>query len=141
MALNKSRIWLGGLVGGVIWNIWGLVCGFLIIGMRRYEEVANSGLFLRAPRYPAFQVQWIVMLFLLALIMTHLYAWSRATLGAGPRTAIKIGFLVGFTAGFPMTFAQATWSPIPRIFPLGWMLEMWGGAILATLVGGALYRE
>lgn len=141
MGLNKSRIWLGGFVGGVIWNIWSLVCGFLIIGMRRYQAVENSGLFLQAPRYPGFQVQWIVMLFLLALIMAHLYAWSRATLGPGPWTAIKIGFLVGFAAGFPMSFAQAAWSPIPRIFPLGWMLEMWGGAILATLLAGALYRD
>jgi hypothetical protein len=49
--------------------------------------------------------------------------------------------MVGFIAGFPLNFAQAAWSPLERIFPLGWMLEMWLGAILATLVAGALYKE
>ena len=27
------------------------------------------------------------------------------------------------------------------LIPLGWMLEMWGGAILATLVAGWFYKE
>jgi len=81
------------------------------------------------------------MLFVLAIIMAHLYAWSRAGAGPGPATALKIGFLVGFAIGFPSNFAQATWSPIHRILPLGWMLEMWIGAILATLTAGYLYKE
>jgi hypothetical protein len=34
-----------------------------------------------------------------------------------------------------------TWAVIPRIFPLGWMLELWVGAILATLVAGRIYRD
>src|SRR5437588_4706500 len=53
----------------------------------------------------------------------------------------SLGFVVGFAIGFPGNFAQATWSPIPPVFPLGWMLEMWIGAILATLVAGFLYKE
>ena len=112
-----------------------------MIGPTRYITEQNAGYFLKAPRYPAFQAQWIVMLFVLALIMAHLYAWSRATAGPGPTTALKIGFLTGFAIGFPSNFAQATWSPIHRILPLGWMLEMWIGAILAALVAGYLYKE
>jgi len=27
------------------------------------------------------------------------------------------------------------------MFPLGWMLDMWVGAILATLVAGWVYKE
>jgi len=27
------------------------------------------------------------------------------------------------------------------MLPLGWTLELWGGAILATLLAGRLYRE
>jgi hypothetical protein len=103
--------------------------------------VQNAGLFLKEPRYPFFVGQWIIMLFVLAIIMSHLYAWSRATAGAGPMTALKIGFLVGFVAGFPGNFAQATWSPIARVFPLVWMLETWVGAILATLVAGYFYKD
>ena len=100
-----------------------------------------AGLFLKQGRYPAFEVQWILMLFALAILLAHLYAWVRPTLGPGPKTALQIGGIVGFAAGFPTNFGTATWAVIPRIFPLGWMLELWVGSILATLVAGWLYRE
>ena len=83
----------------------------------------------------------MVVMFILGICLAHLYAWSRSTLQPGPGAAVKLGALVGFVAGFPLNFAQAAWSPLDRIFPLGWMVEMWIGAILATLVAGALYKE
>jgi hypothetical protein len=139
--LNRSRVWLGGLAGGVVWLIWSFVPGRLIIGDARYAAAQNAGLFLKQSRYPFFVGQWIVIVFVLAIIVAHLYAWARQTLGPGPGTALKIGFLVGFAAGFPGNFAQAAWSPVERVFPLGWMLDLWVGAILATLVAGWLYKD
>lgn len=141
MGVNRGRVWIGGLAGGVVWTLWSFFVGFVIVGIPRYLEMQNSGLFLKEPRYPAFEVQWIVMLFVLAIVVAHLYAWSRATLGPGPKSALKVGLLAGFMAGFPCDFGTAAWSPIPRIFPLGWMLELWIGSILATLVAGWLYKE
>jgi len=141
MNLNRSRIWLGGFAGGVVWLIWSFVPGRLIIGDARYVAAQNAGLFLKESRYPFFVGQWIVIVFVLAIIVAHLYAWTRHTLGAGPATALKIGFLVGFAAGFPENFAQAAWSPVERMFPLGWMLDMWVGSILAALVAGWLYKD
>jgi hypothetical protein len=141
MNMNRSRVWLGGLAGGVVWLIWSLLVGRFIIGDARYTAAQNAGLFLKEPRYSFFVGQCIVILFVLAIIVAHLYAWTRQTLGAGPGTALKIGFLVGFAAGFPENFAQACWSPIERVFPLGWMLDMWVGSILAALVAGWLYKD
>jgi hypothetical protein len=141
MGVNRGRVFLGGLLGGVVWNAWSLVVQFLVIGMARYQAAQDAGQFLKEPRYPAFQVQWAVLLFILAIILAHLYAWVRQTLGPGPSTALKVGFLVGFAAGFPTNFGTATWAPFERMFPFGWMLEMWVGAILATLVAGWLYKE
>jgi hypothetical protein len=112
-----------------------------VITDARYAGAQSAGLFLREPRYHFFVGQWLALLIVMAIILAHLYAWSRSTLGAGPGTALKIGLLVGFMAGFPGNFAQATWSPIDRMFPLGWMLDMWAGSILATLVAGWLYKE
>jgi hypothetical protein len=141
MGLNRSRIWLGGLAGGVARFIWSFLVGQFIIGNARYVAAQNTGLFLKDPRYPFFAGQWILILFVLSIIVSHLYAWTRQTLGAGPGTALKIGCLVGFAAGFPDNFGQACWSPIDRMFPLGWMLDMWLGSILATLVAGWLYKD
>jgi hypothetical protein len=140
MALNRSRIWLGGLAGGVVWNLWSFLVYRFITGAR-YVEVQNAGLFLKTPRYPFFVAQWTLMLFILAIAVAHLYAWARQGLGPGPGTALKIGFLVGFFAGFPENFAQATWSAVGRALPFAWMVEMWLGAILAALIAGYFYKE
>lgn len=139
MALNHTRVWLGGIAGGVVWNAWSY-----FINTRQapfYAVMQKQGLFLKESRYPFFVGQWILLLFVMSIIVAYLYGWSRSTAGPGLKTALKIGILVGFCAGFPANFAQATWSPVPRILPLGWMLEMWIGAILASVVAGWLYKE
>ena len=106
-------------------------------------EVAmqKAGMFLKQPRYSFFVAQWIVLLFVMSILLAHLYAWCRATAGPGPRTAAEIGMIVGFCAGVPSNFGAAAWSPMPRALPLGWMLDLWIGAILATVVAGWLYKE
>ncbi|HTR26274.1 MAG TPA: hypothetical protein VMI10_20035 [Terriglobales bacterium] len=138
MKTNTGRVWLGGIAGGVVWNVWSF-----LINMRQaplYDFIQRQGLFLKQARYPFFVGQWIALIFVLSIIIAYLYAWSRATAGPGLKLALKIGILVGFCAGFPSNFAQATWSPIPRIMPLGWMIELWMGAILASLTAGFLYK-
>lgn len=141
MHLNRGRIWLGGLAGGVVWTIWSFLIGHFVITDARYLAAQNAGFFLKTPRYPFFVGLWIALLFVLAIAVAHLYAWSRAGLGAGPGTALKVGFLAGFFAGFPDNFAQATWFAGDTGLPFGWMIEMWLGAILAALVAGWLYKD
>ncbi len=141
MGVNRGRVFLGGLAGGVVWTIWSFLTGYLVIGMSRYDAATKAGLFLKEPRYHYFVGQWIFLLFASAIIMAYLYGWVRQTLGPGPKTAAKLGVLVGFIAGYPLNFAQAAWVPIDRMFPLGWMLDIWGGAILAALVAGWLYKD
>jgi hypothetical protein len=139
MRLNTTRVWLGGIVGGVVWSAW----GFFIQTRQTpfYEAMQKQGLFLKEPRYSFFTPLWILLIFMMSVLVAYLYAWSRATAGAGPKTALKIGMIVGFCAGVPGNFAQATWSPVPRVLPLGWMLDLWVGAILAAMVAGFLYKE
>jgi hypothetical protein len=141
MAVNRGRVFVGGILGGVVWFIWSFVSGQLIIGNARYLAAQNAGLFLKQPRYPFFVGQWFIILVAVGVILAYIYAWSRQTLGAGPGTALKIGLLVGFAASFPSNFSQATWSPVDRIFPLGWMLDIWVGCILATFVAGWVYKD
>lgn len=139
MKLNRARVWLGGIAGGVAWTAWSFFIGLRLGPM--YEAAQRQGLFLRQPRYPFFAAEWILFLFAMSIVIAYLYAWSRATSGPGLRTALKIGMMVGFCAGIPGNFAQATWSPVTHLLPLGWMLDMWGGAILAAVIAGYIYKE
>ncbi len=138
--INKGRVLLGALAGGIVWNAWSMLIGVTIL-FPRYEGAQAAGLFLKEPRYASFPVVWILMLFVLAWIVSLLYASSRATCGAGPKTALVIGVLVGFAIAFPSNLGTATWSPVDRFFPLWWMIDLWGGAILATLAGAWLYKD
>lgn len=139
-ALNCRRIRLGALAGAVVWVIWSIVISTVVLG-RLYQAATEAGQFLPQPRYPYFSVQWFVVLLVLSYILAWLYASVRATHGAGPKTALRVGLRAGFAMGFPLNFALAAWLPLNRIFPLWWMLELWVGAILATLVAGWLYRD
>ena len=139
-AVNRKRVLLGALAGGVVWNLWSI--GLNVLFLEKYYMAGQqAGFFLKEPRYSFFAGQWILMLFVLSYLMASLYSRVRVSCGPGPKTALQLGAVVGFIAGFPLSFASATWSPFPRMIPLGWMLEMWVGAILATLVAGWLYKE
>ena len=139
MKLNTTRIWLGGVAGGVVWTVWSFLIGMKMNAL--YMGAQDRGWFLKESRYAFFTGQWILLIFAISILLAYLYAWSRGTAGAGLRTALKVGMIVGFCAGVPGNFAQAAWSPVPRLLPLGWMLDMWGGCILATVVAGWLYKD
>jgi len=138
--INWKRVWIGTVVGFIGWAAWSGVCNMVGIG-DRYQAAQQAGQFLMEPRYPFFMGAWFVFLFLLSLIVVWLYAAARSTLGAGPKTALLLGVVVGFAIAVPENFAMAAWSPASRVFPLWWMLELWVGAVIAALLGGWLYRD
>lgn len=139
-AVNTRRVVLGTLLGGLVWGIWSTLVNAVILGSK-YEAAMKAGQFLKQPRYPFFMGYWYITLFLLTYILIWVYVSVRGTLGPGPYTALRVGFLVGFVAGFPISLSLATWAPFDRVFPLWWMMDLWVGAILASLVSGWLYRD
>ncbi|NCO69238.1 MAG: hypothetical protein GW878_01765 [Acidobacteria bacterium] len=138
--IKCTRVWLGALAGWAIFMIWSGVTNFLVL-MPKYAAAQAAEQMLAEPRYPFFMAVWAVTLFAVAVIGAFLYAASRATLGAGPKTALIIGALVGFAAGFPIDFSLSAWATFPRVIPLWWLLELGVGSVLSTLVAGFIYRE
>jgi len=138
--VNTRRVILGAVAGGVVWSIWSTIVNLVILEPR-YAVAQASGVMLKQPRYPLFMVDWFITIFLLAYVVAWLYSSVRATRGPGPGTALTVGLLVGFAAGFPIDLSVATWSPMARHIPFWWMLDMWLGAILASLVAGWLYKD
>jgi hypothetical protein len=140
-AINKRRFWLGVLAGGVVWTIFGFLLGRVGAVEARYAAATAAGQFLKVPRYSLFAVEWIVLLFLLTYILAWLYVSLRGALGPSPWTALRVGFLAGFAMAFPLNFALAAWAPYSRVLPLFWTIELWVGAILASLVAGWVYKD
>ncbi len=138
--INPRRVWLGAVVGWIAWGVWSTIINMVIL-VPRYAVAQKSGALLTQPRYPFFIFAWFVILFVLALVASWSYAGARATRGAGPATAVKVGGALGFASGFPIAFSLAAWASFSRVIALGWMLDLWVGAILATLLAGWLYRD
>jgi hypothetical protein len=138
--VNTRRVWLGAVVGWLAWGVWSTIINMVIL-VPKYAVAQKAGLVLTQPRYPFFIPAWFVLLFVLALVAAWSYAGARGTRGAGPATAIKVGATLGFASGFPIAFSLAAWAPFSRYIALGWMLDLWFGAILATLVAGWLYKD
>jgi len=139
-AVNTKKVWVGGLVGGVVWAIWANVLFFALLGPK-YQAAIAAGTMLKDPRYPFFMAIWLGQFLVFGVLLAALYAGVRNTWGAGPGTAVKVGLIGGALAGFPVNFYLATWAPWTRQIPAGWLLELWVGAVLATLVAGWLYRD
>jgi hypothetical protein len=98
--VNTRRVALGALAGGLVWSIWSTIVNLVILEPR-YALAQSSGTMLKQARYPWLLVYWFVTIFLLAYVVAWLYSSVRATRGAGPGTALTVGLLVGFAAGFP----------------------------------------
>jgi hypothetical protein len=139
-AVNKKRVWLGTLVGGVVWTAWSSFMNLVVL-MPRYAAAQGADQMLKQPRYPLFIGYWFITLFVLTYILIWIYVSVRLTLGPGPLTAFRVGFLFGFAAAFPMSLSIATWATFSRVIALGWACDLWVGAILATLAGAWLYRD
>lgn len=138
--LNCKRIVVGGLLGGLCWNIWSIILNFSLLG-KLYEEGIAAGHLLAEPRYSFFIGYWVVLVFVLGIGLAWVYAAARNTLGPGPGSALQVGLVVGIVASVPGNFAQATWSPLSRMLPLGWMLDSLIGIVVATLVAGWYYKD
>jgi len=139
-SINKGRVLLGGLAGAAGWAALDFGINGAVLGSR-YPAAQQAGHFLAEPRYGSFVVLWLLSLVAISFIVALLYASVRTTCGAGPKTALCIGAMVGFAAAFPMNLSMATWGTFDRIFPLWWGIDLWAGAMVAALIAGAIYRE
>jgi hypothetical protein len=140
MAVNKRRVFLGAAIGGVVWTAWSFFINAVLLG-RYYTAAQAEDKLLPHSRYPLFLGYWIITLFVLSYILVWMYVSMRVTLGPGFLTAFRVGFLGGFVAGFPISLSLAAWAPFSRVISLGWMLDLWVGAILSTVVSAWLYKE
>ena len=140
--MNGKRILAGAIAGGVVWSVWSTLINLWIL-RPLYMAEGRLGQLLLVPRYgtAAFLVSWYVTLFLVAGVCAWLYAAARSSLGPGPKTAVKVGVAVGFVTAFPLSLAVTNWSPLVRTIPLGWLIDLWVGAILATHVAALFYQD
>lgn len=133
--INVGRWILGGLVAGVVFNVFEAIAGMFL--HEQWEAAAAAH---NLPTDSGWGV-YVLMGFIAGLVVVWLYAAARTRFGPGPGTAIKIA--VFYWAGSFLIAILAYCAM--RLFPTS-MLVPWGvtsliETIVATLVGAWLYRE
>lgn len=139
--LNGKRILIGTAYGSIASFSWSNIIAGVVLGIASKGER-------HLPNWPR-QVYLFLFFFLLAAICAWFYAAVRGTLGAGLKTALTVGLVVGFAAVIPFALWTANWTTMPWVrwdpmvwtLPFLWMTDIFGGAVIATLVAARVYRD
>lgn len=138
-SINWGRVFLGGLLGGVVLNI----LGWLVYGLYLAKdwEAAMQALGRPMQETTGSMVFIIVMNFIGAIAAVWFYAAIRPRFGPGPKTAALAGFAFWFIGALLPTL----WWDSLGLFPqrlltidVGVGLILW---IIATIVGAWPYKE
>ncbi|MFT3911513.1 MAG: hypothetical protein QM737_18965 [Ferruginibacter sp.] len=136
--INYGRMILGGVVGTVVLFIVGFLFQGVILGSH-HEFFIRKGMVLAQPR----EFGWIAHIsgsLTCGLVLSICYVVARKFRGPGPMTATISGFIIGlFTAGDAT--AEFAFYNLGSMIPLMSFANNVVGAILASLVAGAIYKE
>jgi len=135
--INIGRVIMGGLLAGLIINIFEYVLNAIVLASQWQDVQSAHGLTMGTN-----EIIWFNVLgFLLGIVAVWTYAAIRPRFGAGVKTAIFAALLTWVTA---YVFCDAM-PTIVGLFPLQLMLTMVGVGlieiIVATIAGAWLYKE
>ncbi len=138
--INYGRVVLGGLAAGVVANVCDYVISVHIMATDLQRMARRLNLNWEVVNGSSVLITWVVVDFIYALLIVWTYAAIRPRLGAGPKTAVIAG-LVPYAA---MTLVLAGFQSM-GVFALDSFVKnavlSLGTVVLASLAGGAVYRE
>ena len=138
--INTGKVITGGLVAGLVYNVFDMISGLLILVEDFRANAERLGLDPAAMESAAGMTTWVVIDFLLGLLVVWTYAAIRPRFGPGPRTAAYAGLvlylavtliLFGLTQGGMMTMALFVKMSIISIFT----------TVIGAMAGAWVYNE
>lgn len=141
MAIDTSKVVVGGVVAGLVANVVGFVGFGMLLAPRMEAEAAAVAPALqgRGMEGTAIATQ-VIATFILGFLLVWLYAAMRARFGPGPRTAVYAALVV-WLCGFlfhldwllvgmmtPATYAMASIAALVQV-------------VAAAMAGSMLYKE
>lgn len=137
--MQPKRLLISGIAAAVVMWVVDFIANGIVLA-ERYKSLQEAGYFLSKPRLPFFPL-WTLETLGLGIGLAWIYAAVRPRLGAGPKTALTVGVVLGLMMYVPGNLAQASWSAVGRFVPLVWLVFGVIGTTGAALVAGALYKE
>ena len=141
MAINTGKVVVGGLLAGLVLNVFDMVTQFTIFADDMKAMVARLHLDPAVMQPSAAQIiPWVSVDFLMGILIVWNYAAMRPRFGPGPGTAVKAG-LVLYLAVTAVLFGFTTIG----VFTMDMFLKqsaVWVVAVIvASAAGGWAYKE
>lgn len=136
--INLGRVVMGGLLAGVVLNVFEFVINGLILRDRWMAVREAMGL---GPETTGMLIGYVIWSFVLGIALVWIYAAIRPRFGPGPKTAVW----AGLTGWFLVWFLAFGSTVIGGMLPTGLVLiSLVLGlfeAPIATAAGAWLYQE
>jgi hypothetical protein len=138
MNMNFGRVFLGGLLAGLILNI-----GEFLLNEKVLKSQMEAFLTAHNFKHPGsnFIIIAVVMTFILGIVAVWLYALIRPRLGPGPKAAIVAALILWFGIYLYSGIINGVLFAIPTnalLIGIVWGLVEY---IIATIAGAWAYRE
>ena len=140
MAINTGKVITGGLLAGLVYNVFDMLWNFTVLQADGLAMTARLDLNPAVMTDFSYQIPWIAIDFVLGLLTIFIYAGFRPRFGPGPRTAVIAGFMVWVTmASLFCGFASmGVLTGVMAIKASGLAIV---NVVLGSLAGAWAYRE
>jgi hypothetical protein len=138
LPMNYGRIFVGGLVAGVIINLTEGILWGVVFSAENAAMMAEFGLTESRWAMPAY----ILTAFAIGFLIAWLYAAVRPRFGPGRGTAIRVAlFLFATVWVIPLVWFSVIGIRMPPAVTLVALVFELAGVTLAALAAGWMYRE
>ena len=135
--INLARVFLGGLVAGLIINIFEYVLNGVVFASQWDAYMKALGRQMRPGAIPLF----ILSAFVAGIGVVWLYAAARPRFGAGPKTAALTGVAFWFFAYAIPDANDIVANVVPGRVTLTITLVLLVGVLIASVCGAWVYQE
>ena len=138
--INYGRVVLGGLAAGVVANVCDVFISVYLMADDLQRMTRRLNLDWEVVNGPAVLVTWAIVDFLYATLIVWTYAAIRPRFGPGPKTAVVAGLVPYAATTIVLSGFQSMGIFTLDSFVKNAALSL-VTAVLAGLVGGAIYKE
>jgi hypothetical protein len=99
MAINTGKVITGGLLAGLILNLFDITGNMTLLATENEEMLSRLNLDPAIATDFSYAIPWIVVDFVQGLLLVFTYAGLRPRFGPGPGTALIAGFILWLAVG------------------------------------------
>ena len=141
MAINTSKVVVGGLVAGLVMNVSGFLVQGMMLGQRMMAEMVAAAPSLQGKgESGSVMAARVATQFVVGILLVWLYAAMRPRFGPGMKTAALAAFVIwlcGFLFYLDWLYLGMMSAGLYAMVSIAMLVTL----LVAAAAGGAIYKE